>query len=41
MNDIILNTDYDLNFLAGDLNIDESSEQEIQLICLYGEGQLK
>jgi len=41
MNDIKLNTDYDLTFQDNDLKIDESTYQEIQLVCLYGEGQLK
>jgi hypothetical protein len=41
MNDILLNTDYDLKFINGDLFIENSLNQEISLTCLYGEGQLK
>jgi len=41
MNDIKLNTDYDISFINNDLVIDESTNQEIELICLTGEGQLK
>ena len=41
MNDILLNSDYDLNFENGDLAIGNSKNQSIEMILLSAQGEWK
>lgn len=41
MKDFVLDSDYDLMFRNNDLLIQDTTRQEIELICLTVEGQLR
>lgn len=41
MNDILLNSDYDLNFENGDLAIGNSKNQSIEMLLLSAQGEWK